>query len=596
MPRLTIQNGQDKGRQLQIKGGRATLGRSVNNDLQIMDRRMSRNHSEVFEKDGAWYARDLGSKNGTLVNGAPITLPVRLHAGDRVTVGDTDVLFEDESTSSFRVPGAPGESQAESSDPGRRKETGNLKLVDEHQWGSTQGELRAGQSPAASVTVPGDDSAALRESQRRLEIIYQVTDAIRSVFDLDELLNAIMDTVLDVFKPDSAYLLMRDPETGEVRPSVVRTADGESEVRISRSIVNRCINEGVSLLVSDAAMDQRFAEAQSIILNRIRTAIVAPFIYKQEPLGVVYVDTRTRMVPYSREELELLTGITNQCAMAIINARLHGQIVEQHKLAREMEIARTIQMNLLPKVYPDLGQFDVSAMSLPAKDVGGDYYDFIALPDGREAIAIADVSGKGVPAALLTATTRSYVQSETQHPEKPLTAVMERINRMVHRDVTNDMYVTMVMGYLDQASGALEYVNAGHNHPVLLRAGGGVEHLTVGGLFLGIMEDTRYDCGAVVLRPGDVLLLTTDGVTDILSPAGEAFGSERLMQLLVSNAGRSAEEIRNVIYEACVKHRAEADQFDDFTLIVLKRHAAPATPAPAGMHSLGSDFDEFDMQ
>jgi sigma-B regulation protein RsbU (phosphoserine phosphatase) len=236
-----------------------------------------------------------------------------------------------------------------------------------------------------------------------------------------------------------------------------------------------------------------------------------------------------------------------------------------------MEIARTIQMNLLPKVYPDLDGYEISAMSLPAKQVGGDYYDFIRLPDGRMVLAIADVSGKGVPAAILTATTRSYLQSETQHPSHTLAEIIESINRMVHRDVTNDMYVTMAIVALDEPSGKVQYVNAGHSHPILMDRSGGIDQLDRGGVFLGIMPEANYDIGSAQLGHGDLLVLDTDGVTDIHSPSGEPFGIDRLLRLLKDNRHLRAEEIRNIVYQSCLAHRGEADQFDDFTLIVLKR-------------------------
>jgi sigma-B regulation protein RsbU (phosphoserine phosphatase) len=232
--------------------------------------------------------------------------------------------------------------------------------------------------------------------------------------------------------------------------------------------------------------------------------------------------------------------------------------------------------------------FDVSAMSLPAKHVGGDYYDFLKIPDGRIGIAIADVAGKGVPAAILTATTRSYLQSETQHPSSTLAQTVERINRMVHRDVTNDMYVTMAMAYLTPATGEVEYVNAGHSHPILFHAAGGTSKLDVGGLFLGMFEGATYESAHFTMEDGDVLLLDTDGVTDIQNDKKEVFGTERVEEIVHRNMHLSAEGIRNEIFAACQRHRGDADQFDDFTMIVLKRNRA----LESGLE-LDDDF-EFD--
>jgi serine phosphatase RsbU (regulator of sigma subunit)/pSer/pThr/pTyr-binding forkhead associated (FHA) protein len=587
MPKLTVESGEDAGKVHYFTSERVSIGRSVNNDIQIVDRRMSRNHAEVFRQGNDYYLRDLGSKNGTLHRGEAVNGSVPLRNGDRIQVGDSVVVFEDDTT--HPEVGSDATMLAGQLDAlrARKEGTGSIRLVDERQWGSTQGEMRAGVPESTNLNVALEQGRLNREVTRRLEIIYKVTEAIRSVFDIDELLEQIMEIIFEVIKPDRAYLLLVDEESGELTPKVLKARDDRAradEVKVSRSIVDRCLKERVSLLVSDATQDDRFATSESIIVNRIRTAMVAPVIYKEESLGVVYVDTNTRLVPFTQEELELLTGITNQAAMAISNARLHAQLVEQHKLAREMEIARTIQMNLLPKVYPDMLGFSLSAMSLPAKQVGGDYYDFLRLPDGRLALAVADVSGKGVPAAILTATTRSYLQSETQYPNATLVQTVQRINRMVHRDVTNDMYVTMVLVYLDDATGEAEYVNAGHSHPILLRADGRLEFLDTGGFFLGIMPDGEYQAGRLNFDPGDILVLSTDGVTDILNTRGEPFGSERLLELLQQNRHLNAEEIRNAVYRECLKHRGDADQFDDFTLMVLKRLAR---------HD--SSLDEFDF-
>ncbi|MDK2970337.1 MAG: phosphoserine phosphatase RsbU/P [Candidatus Sumerlaeota bacterium] len=591
MPKLTVESGADAGKVHYFTSSRVTIGRSVNNDIQIVDRRMSRNHAEVFRQGDSFFLRDLGSKNGTLHNGTIVNGTVQLRSGDLVQTGDSTAIYEDDTThtdtgdTTVLADGLNAEALR------RAKEgTGQLKLVDERQWGSTQGQVRAGvmdsQSIAGALALDKEGRRSVNDLTRRLEILYKVTEAIRSVFDIEELLEQIMEIIFEVIKPDRAYLLLVDTDSSELVPEVikVRGEDDASEVKVSRSIVDRCIQEGVSLLVSDAAQDDRFSTSESIIINRIRTAMVAPVLYKSEKLGVVYVDTNTRMVPFAQEDLELLTGITNQAAMAITNARLHSQLVEQHKLAREMEIARTIQMNLLPKVYPDLDGYSLSAMSLPAKQVGGDYYDFLTLPDGRIALAVADVSGKGVPAAILTATTRSYLQSETQYPGATLVQTVKRINRMVHRDVTNDMYVTMVLMYMDARTSSFEYVNAGHSHPAVLRADGTLEFLDSGGLFLGIMADNEYEAGTLQLDPGDILLLSTDGVSDIQNAAGEQFGSERLYALLRKNQRLDAEGIRNAIYKECMEHRGDADQFDDFTLIILKRQLR-----------VDSSFEEMDF-
>lgn len=565
MARLVVESGKEAGNVYPLNQPVIGVGRSVGNAIQIVDRRMSRHHIEIHLSGSRVRLKDLGSKNGTLVNGVQAREFEELKHGDRIQIGETIFRVETEAEQAGTSTDVPRDIS--------REDLSRIRLVEEKQWGATRGERRAGYEPAETTAFAATIGLELRNPDKRLEIIYQVIEAIRSVFDIDQLLDRIMTLIQSVLQPDRAYLLMIHPETGELVPEVLkmRHDDQTGEVKISSSIVDRCLKEGVSLLVSDAMIDERFNASASIIANSIRTAMVAPLIFKGDSIGVIYVDTTSRMAVFNDDELDLLTSIANQAAVAITNARLQSQILEQHKLAREMEIARNIQTNLLPKHYPDLPGFQVSAMSMPAKQVGGDYYDFIWLPDGRLSVAVADVSGKGVPAAILTASTRSYLQVETQHKNSDIAQVVARINRMVHRDVTNDMYVTMFFLALDPITGHIDYVNAGHAHPIMISPKGGTEFLTEGGIFLGIDPEVEFQAGTARIIPGTVLVLYTDGVTDILNPEKEPFGSERFYELIQQNNHLSAEEIRNLIYQQCLAHRGPADQFDDFTLIVMKR-------------------------
>ena len=567
MRRLITESGSEAGLAYALEGSSITIGRSVSSTIQLVDRRMSRHHAEIRSEGPRIVLQDVGSKNGTFLNGVRLREPTQLQHDDRIQVGDTVLRLDAPELANVREEGS-GSTSGSSSGSSHSQ----VELVEEDGWGAMRGQRRAGYSPSAT-DLEVASLQDLKDPQRRLEILNQVSDAIRSLLDLEPLMDKIISLVQSVVRPDRTCLLLQNPGTAELQPAVVKVREESmpKEVRISSSIVCRCVEEQASFLVADASMDKRFHQAESVIAQSIRTAMVAPLLFKGEALGVIYVDTRSRSEPFGEEELEMLTMIADQAAVAIMNARLQSQVVEQHKLAREMEIARTIQMNLLPPVYPDLPGYEISAMSLPAKQVGGDYYDFVEAPDGRLALAIADVSGKGVPAAILTASTRSYLQSEILHGSESLAKIAARINRMVHRDVADDMYVTLFLGMLDKDSGLLEYVNAGHCHPLLLHSDGEIEHLASGGILLGIDPDVPYEAATARIPPGGTLVLFTDGVTDIQNPRQERFGHERFVRLLQKRQHLSAEEIRNTVYQACIRHRAMAEQFDDFTLIVLKR-------------------------
>ena len=533
-----------------------SMGRSVSNTIQIIDRKVSRHHAEIFYREGSYFFRDLGSKNGSFIDKTQVDKETRLANGNKIKIGETIMVYESGPEDQTSL----GEASSKS-----------VRIVENLEWGTHQKSLAAGTKPPLELAMDGTREESFKDSHKRLEILYQVADAVRNILNLDELLDRIMNIIYNVVQPDRGLIMLRDEHTRDLIPQVVkRRTDDEEEIAISSTIVDRCLRDCVSVVVSDAALDERFSGSESIIMNKIRSAICAPMIFKDEILGVIYVDTQTRVSSYGQEELELLTGIANQSAMAIANAKLHARLVEQHKLAKEMEIARTIQMNLLPKVYPTMENLDISAMSLPAKKVGGDYYDFIPLPEGRYGIVIADVSGKGVPAALLLATIRASLLIEAQQKDATVTSVMIKMNQMACRDTTNNMFVTMVYGILDPSKKIFEYTNAGHIYPLLFESSDQVSQLKTGGNFLGIMETVEYKSKRVHLKTGQVFALFSDGVTDTMNSSGELFGLERLKNVIRSKIHLSAQEIRDSVYEACAEFRGAIDQFDDFTVVIMK--------------------------
>lgn len=558
MARLLIEQGTDKGMMFPLYHVCTTLGRSSNNTIQIIDRKLSRHHAELYYIDGKYILRDMGSKNGTYLNDSALNQELTLKNGDKIKVGDTILIFESE----------PSE-MSQSSDT----TTKVVKFVDDMKWGQTKSTLQAGSQ--STVTVELDTSGEgefLKDSHRRLEILYQVADAIRSILNLNELLEKIMNIIYSVVQPDRGFILLKDDVSGELVPKVVKKrTDVEEESAISSSIVENCIKDKISILVTDASTDQRFSGSESIILNEIRSAICSPIVYKEEILGVIYIDTKSRVVSYGQEELELLTGIANQSAMAIANAKLHKKIIEQQRFEKEMEIATAIQMNLLPKVYPSIQGLEMSAMSMPAKHVGGDYYDFIHINEKRCGFAIADVSGKGVPAAILTSTIRATLRVLGSDKESDILDIIKNLNKITCKDTTNNMFVTLVYGIFDSSTKSFEYINAGHTYPFIISSDNKLVELKTGGCFLGIMEQIDYQKESVKLSPGDTLVFYTDGVTDTMKKDGSTFGTERLIKLIKENKHLPAIEIRNKIYEDTLSFRGDNDQFDDFTLLIVKR-------------------------
>lgn len=556
MARLVIESGTDRGMIFPLYQTSATLGRSSNNTIQIIDKRLSRHHAEISYSDGVYFVKDMGSKNGTYLNDTLLTNEQQISNGDKIKIGDTILVYESE--------------PADTSKAGDTT-TKVVKFVDDVEWGHTKSTLQAGIPGAGDVELDTSEGEFLKDSHKRLEILYQVADAIRSILNLNELLEKIMNIIYSVIQPDRGFILLKDDQTGDLIPKVVKKrANSEKEDTISSSIVQNCINDKISVLVTDAATDERFASSESIILSKIRSAICSPLVYKDDVLGVIYIDTTSRVVSSGQEELELLTGIANQSAMAIANANLHKKIIDQQRIEKEMEIATSIQMNLLPKVYPSLSNIEVSAMSTPAKHVGGDYYDFITLDKDRCIFTIADVSGKGVPAAILTSTIRATLRVLASNKDFDILEIINKLNHITCRDATNNMFVTLVYGIFDDSTQEFEYVNAGHTYPFIVDKHNKVTDLKTGGCFLGIMEQIEYQKEKVKLSPGDVMVLYTDGVTDTMKKDGSTFGTERLVNLVKENKKLSATDLRNKIYEETFAFKEGNEQFDDFTLLIIK--------------------------
>ncbi|MCX8038805.1 MAG: SpoIIE family protein phosphatase [Candidatus Sumerlaeia bacterium] len=556
MARLVVESGMDEGMVYPLVESVTTLGRGPSNTVQIADRRASRFHAEIVRRGAVYKLRDLRSKNGTRVQDVRVTGEVVLRHGDQIRIGQTVYVFEDEDAQD-----AVGHARGAGA-------TSAIRLADTT---PTQmcGAVRAGSGTALREPLATERGAVSTESQRRLRILLQVLEKVRSLLDVDEVLREILDLVFEVFRPERGVILMYDSRSNSLVPRVVKGADGGA-ITISRTIVQQAIVERASLLISDAAADRRFRASESIILQHIRSAMCAPLFARETFLGVLYIDSLSHRANYTQDELQLLTGITDQAALAVSNALLHQSLVEQNRLERELEIARTIQMNLLPRRPPVVSGFEIAAMSLPAKCVGGDYYDFVEIDPDHLAIVVADVSGKGVPAAILTASVRAALQVELRHAEAGLPVVVANVNDMACRDMTGDMFISVFLGLLQISSRRLRYINAGHCPPILWDTSGREVLLDKGGCVLGVMPGRTFEQAEVRLVPHSTLLIYTDGVTDVFNESREAFGLARLRHELAEGTDMTAAALRDAILDATNAHQGAAEQYDDYTLVVVK--------------------------
>jgi sigma-B regulation protein RsbU (phosphoserine phosphatase) len=329
---------------------------------------------------------------------------------------------------------------------------------------------------------------------------------------------------------------------------------------------------GQSLIVPDVASDARYVAARPLT----RSEVATPLTVSGRTIGVFNLES-DREDAYHEGHLELLDGFAAQAAVAIERARLTQEQLERRRIEKELAIAREIQASFLPKAAPAIPGFEVAGATHPHDEVGGDYFDFVPVSDARVGLAIADVSGKGIPAALLMAGFRMSLLAEVRN-DFAIRAVMRKVNSLMYESTERDKFVTAFYGVLDWRNQVLIFSNAGHNPPILLRADGSFEYLEEGGTAFGVLSDSRYDERPIAIRPGDLLVLYTDGMSEAEAPNGEQFGTRRLEQAMARLRGEPAKQILEGMIAEVTRWCGTRGPNDDLTLIVLK--ACPGGTAP----------------
>lgn len=374
------------------------------------------------------------------------------------------------------------------------------------------------------------------------------------------------DESVDTFTEGGLIEARRRAATGPGR-AIFRAGDPVEEVLTRASGPIR-----FDRLVAEIPEEER---SERPPLQGLNPHIVVPIIQRNRLLGIFTLGSKLADTAFNTEELTLLSILASQVAVAVENAWLHEERLEQERLREELAVAREIQQALLPDSFPSGSNFEISAINLPSREIGGDYFDFIVTPPGENEspekllMVVGDVSGKGTPAALLMASLQATLRA-VYEVQPNLIATMEKVNAVMCRTTAAEKFVTLFVAELDITSRRLTYVNAGHNFPILTRASGEQLLLERGGLLVGVLEHTDYEEGSVQMESGDVLAIYTDGITEIQSAAEEEFGEERLYSALRERSYLAPREIRDEVYREVLSYAGDQAQFDDLTLVVLK--------------------------
>jgi serine phosphatase RsbU (regulator of sigma subunit) len=533
---LTVHRPDLPPQQLSFPPRTITLGRAAECTLPIRDRFLSRLHAEIAFDHGRWMVRDLGSVNGTLLNGVRLAAPTPLNPGDRIGLGDTEVVFEAAIT---------GQSQ--------------LIPVD-----------TSSQAKAIAIRAHDIEETMMGRQPERTSVLTDL--AIEFIEDrpLGELFDFILDRVVEVFDPSRTALALLDAN-GKFSAVHLRRRDesDSTDLTISRTLLGEVIEGRSVVSFVDTGADEKLARAESIIGQQIRSAVCAPLLVRDTVLGVLYLDFLAQRGIVTADDLKLIAQIARFAAAKLETTRLREEATAKARIDEELRTAYTVQSRLLPAELPSVDGYLFAARNKPCRTVSGDYYDVVVRPSGRIYFVIADVSGKGITAALVMASLATAFDIFSRTDPTPAELV-RRINETLAPRTAPTKFATLFAGVLDPGTGVIDYTNAGHVPPLVVSKDG-ARPLTITDMVVGLFPAAKYRDQQVRLLRGDSLVLFTDGVTEAENAEEEQLGLAAVTRLLDEAQGASAPELMERIETHVQTWSGGAPAGDDVTMLALTR-------------------------
>jgi sigma-B regulation protein RsbU (phosphoserine phosphatase) len=547
MPKLILQSPPRDGEELSFDKS-IVVGRASTADLRLDHPHVSRRHALLRCTEDECFILDLNSGNGTVVNGRRITTPTRLRDGDILGFGPFTAAYH-ESPTVAAAPAAEPESV---------------------RWSDKS--LVQTQARVAVVAAGGAREAAAPDILlARLKFIEALGKISSQAFELPALLTFVLDELLALMpQAQRGLVLLRDKTSGDLAPEAVRTRGASHKaMQVSRTILEDVIRTREGILASDMAADERYSKAESVLALEMNSVIAMPMILDNEVYGVIQLDTPARK-PFTKADLSLVAGIATIVVMALGYARLHATLVERELFERDLELAQNIQRHFMPRVLPALPGYAFAVDWRPAIGVGGDFYTVLDLADGVVGIAVGDVAGKGLSAALYGAKVLSDLRYLSAGQTDPA-AILERVNHSLFATEAEGMFLTMVLAVLHAGKAQIVVASAGHPLPFVRDASGRVVAVgRTGDAPLGVAPDAHYEQYRYELDSSDVLVLYTDGITEALSPDKELFGEGRLIEAIQQPA-RGSRGVLGSVQSQVQRFVGGAPQSDDITLLCIGR-------------------------
>ena len=548
--------GSKAGERYRLVKEKTIIGRHPGCDIVVDSGSVSRQHAAIEMKDGGWWVEDLGSRNGTIVNGETLKEQHRLEAADEIGVCDERLVFTVGDTTPSEwvsLGGETDESQAV------------FQSHDEESMIVSQ----------LDIPRPSADEGISQNAEAKLRAVIGLNRALGASLSLEEVLPRLLDGLFDIFSNvERGFVLLNDVKTNRLilRAKKLKNAEEKGGLRLSLSLVNKVASSQTAILSADATSDSRFQLNESVVDCNIRSVMCVPFIStKGSVLGVLQVDSRDIRNGFSQDDLEVLAGITGQAAKAVEQATAHDEKVAQEQFKRDLELANRVQQGLLPSVPPEIEGFEVFDFYEAAHQIGGDYFSYIPLSENRLAVVLADVSGKGVSAALVMAALSADVRY-TLAIEADVAKAVTLLNASFMRSGWDDRFATFVVVVLDSTTNMVSVVSAGHLPTYLRKADGSVESVGFeeAGLPLGVDPTYAYEAAEVTVDAGSTLVLYTDGISEAMDHKNEIYGLKRLEEVLSEPADSPAAVGRRLLVDV-ERHAAGQVRSDDMCLVCVGR-------------------------
>jgi len=554
---LKVKNGPEANKRYELTQKEYVLGRHPDCDIIIDVGAVSRMHCRLTSSGNRYLLEDLGARNFTYRNETQLQphVPVELDHLDQIRVCDVVFTFHDASEAS---------TPSQDSWP-------PAVLVDDESSDSDSSKIMSKLDVRSSVT---GSQVLVASSEAKLKALIEITQSLGNALSLDKVLPQVLDSLFRIFvQADRGFIGLVDGK-GVLIPkwTKLRRENSDETIRVSRTIAKQVMETKEAILSADAANDSRFEMSQSVADFRIRSMMCAPLIDSEgKAFGILQIDTLDQRQRFQESDLELLAGAASQASIAIENARLHEEVLRQRVLARDIELAREVQQAFLPSGPPHFPGYEFFSFYRAANHIGGDYYDYVPLPQGRLAVVVADVVGHGVAAAMLMAKLSAEMRFCLASEPDAATAVTTLNQRLCQLDLNR--FVTLVMVVIDPEMHRATIVNAGHMAPLYRRADGAVEEPSKAGagLPIGIIANTSFAPTTITLAPGESLTLYTDGLNEATDAAHKQYTIERLKGN-VKAAGKSPREIGQLVMDGVQTHLAGGPQNDDMCLVVVQRN------------------------